>query len=44
MLNCSKGCSCSFFRYNAMVFEALSALKDANGSDLNAIVSFIEVR
>ncbi|XP_014515730.1 telomere repeat-binding factor 4 isoform X2 [Vigna radiata var. radiata] len=30
-------------RYNAMVFEALSALKDNNGSDLNAIVSFIEV-
>ncbi|QCE02225.1 myb proto-oncogene protein [Vigna unguiculata] len=29
-------------RYNAMVFEALSALKDNNGSDLNAIVSFIE--
>ncbi|XP_061370319.1 telomere repeat-binding factor 4-like [Gastrolobium bilobum] len=29
-------------RYNAMVFEALSTLKDTNGSDLNAIVSFIE--
>ncbi|XP_047152042.1 telomere repeat-binding factor 4-like isoform X1 [Vigna umbellata] len=29
-------------RYNAMVFEALSALKDNNGSDLSAIVSFIE--
>ncbi|ESW07511.1 hypothetical protein PHAVU_010G136000 [Phaseolus vulgaris] len=29
-------------RYNAMVFEALSALKDNNGSDLNAIVTFIE--
>ncbi|KAL1340806.1 hypothetical protein AAHE18_09G041200 [Arachis hypogaea] len=29
-------------RYNAMVLEALSALKDANGSDLNAIVNFIE--
>ncbi|MED6146484.1 hypothetical protein PIB30_034806 [Stylosanthes scabra] len=29
--------------YNAMVLEALSALKDANGSDLNAIVNFIEV-
>ncbi|RDX63287.1 Telomere repeat-binding factor 5 [Mucuna pruriens] len=29
-------------RYNAMVFEALSSLKDCNGSDLNAIVSFIE--
>ncbi|MCH82013.1 telomere repeat-binding factor 4-like, partial [Trifolium medium] len=28
--------------YNAMVFEALSTLKDANGSDLNAIASFIE--
>ncbi|MED6136003.1 hypothetical protein PIB30_051872 [Stylosanthes scabra] len=29
-------------RYNAMVLEALSALKDANGSDLNAIVNYIE--
>ncbi|XP_058750358.1 telomere repeat-binding factor 4-like [Vicia villosa] len=29
-------------RYNAMVFDALSTLKDANGSDLNAIASFIE--
>ncbi|MED6150195.1 hypothetical protein PIB30_070044 [Stylosanthes scabra] len=29
-------------RYNAMVLEAMSALKDAYGSDLNAIVSFIE--
>ncbi|KAK7294388.1 hypothetical protein RJT34_17277 [Clitoria ternatea] len=29
-------------RYNAMVFEALSTLKDSNGSDINAIVSFIE--
>ncbi|WJX92137.1 hypothetical protein P8452_73820 [Trifolium repens] len=29
-------------RYNAMVFEALSTLKDTNGSDLNAIASFIE--
>ncbi|XP_027334457.1 telomere repeat-binding factor 4 isoform X2 [Abrus precatorius] len=29
-------------RYNAMVFEALTTLKDSNGSDLNAIVSFIE--
>ncbi|MED6158482.1 hypothetical protein PIB30_033118 [Stylosanthes scabra] len=30
--------------YNAMVLKALSALKDANGSDLNVIVNFIEVR
>ncbi|KAI4355471.1 hypothetical protein L6164_004243 [Bauhinia variegata] len=29
-------------RYNAMVFEALTAIKDANGSDVNAILSFIE--
>ncbi|XP_020219013.1 telomere repeat-binding factor 4 [Cajanus cajan] len=29
-------------RYIPMIFEALSALKDSNGSDLNAIVSFIE--
>ncbi|CAI8607980.1 unnamed protein product [Vicia faba] len=29
-------------RYNAMVFDALSTLKDTNGSDLNAIASFIE--
>lgn len=30
-------------RYNAMIFEALSALKDLNGSDFGAIASFIEV-
>ncbi|CAL0322088.1 unnamed protein product [Lupinus luteus] len=29
-------------RYNAMVFEALSTIKDANGSDISAIFSFIE--
>ncbi|XP_057455486.1 single myb histone 3-like [Lotus japonicus] len=29
-------------RYNAMIFEALSSIKDADGSDMNAIVSFIE--
>ncbi|KAF1887099.1 hypothetical protein Lal_00046337 [Lupinus albus] len=29
-------------RYNAMVFEALSTIKDANGSDVSAILSFIE--
>ncbi|XP_061344739.1 telomere repeat-binding factor 4-like [Gastrolobium bilobum] len=29
-------------RYNAMIFEALSSIKDTNGSDINAIVSFIE--
>lgn len=34
----------SLIRYNAMVFEALSALKDTNGSDIGAIVRFIEVR
>lgn len=30
-------------RYNAMIFEALSALKDLNGSDSGAITSYIEV-
>ncbi|KAH1237705.1 hypothetical protein AAZX31_08G187900 [Glycine max] len=30
-------------RYNAMIFEALSALKDSNGSDMNAIIKFMEV-
>ncbi|OIW03766.1 hypothetical protein TanjilG_30042 [Lupinus angustifolius] len=29
-------------RYNAMVFEALSTIKDVNGSDVSAILSFIE--
>ncbi|CAL0335037.1 unnamed protein product [Lupinus luteus] len=29
-------------RYNALVFEALSAIKDANGSDANAISDFIK--
>ncbi|XP_058748938.1 telomere repeat-binding factor 4-like [Vicia villosa] len=29
-------------QYNSMIFEALSTIKDANGSDLSAIVSFIE--
>ncbi|XP_045799959.1 telomere repeat-binding factor 4-like [Trifolium pratense] len=29
-------------KYNSMIFEALSTLKDTNGSDLSAIVSFIE--
>ncbi|KAK7261679.1 hypothetical protein RIF29_27995 [Crotalaria pallida] len=29
-------------RYNAMVFEALSMINDANGSDISAIASFIE--
>jgi len=33
-----------FIRYNSLVFEALSTIKDPNGSDLNAIISFIEVR
>ncbi|KAJ7951568.1 Telomere repeat-binding factor like [Quillaja saponaria] len=31
-------------RYNAMIFEALSTIKDDNGSDANAIVNFIEQR
>ncbi|XP_054785027.1 telomere repeat-binding factor 4-like isoform X2 [Prosopis cineraria] len=31
-------------RYNGMVFEALSTIKDTNGSDINTIVSFIEKR
>ncbi|KAK9281816.1 hypothetical protein L1049_004722 [Liquidambar formosana] len=31
-------------RYNVMIFEALSAIKDTNGSDISAIVSFIEQR
>ncbi|KVH93984.1 Histone H1/H5 [Cynara cardunculus var. scolymus] len=31
-------------KYNAMIYEALSTLKDPNGSDISAIVSFIEKR
>ncbi|KAD7476884.1 hypothetical protein E3N88_00020 [Mikania micrantha] len=31
-------------KYNAMIYEALSTLKDPNGSDTSAIVSFIEKR
>ncbi|KAI7725647.1 hypothetical protein M8C21_001672 [Ambrosia artemisiifolia] len=31
-------------KYDAMIYEALSALKDPNGSDTSAIVSFIEKR
>ncbi|KAK4267266.1 hypothetical protein QN277_024066 [Acacia crassicarpa] len=31
-------------RYNGMVFEALSTIKDANGCDINTIVGFIEKR
>ncbi|XP_010539165.1 PREDICTED: telomere repeat-binding factor 4-like [Tarenaya hassleriana] len=31
-------------RYDGMIFEALSALSDANGSDITAILSFIEKR
>ncbi|KAH7529011.1 hypothetical protein FEM48_Zijuj05G0138400 [Ziziphus jujuba var. spinosa] len=31
-------------RHNAMIFEALSTLKDTNGSDIGAILNFIEVR
>lgn len=33
-----------FPRCNAMIYEALSTLKEPNGSDISAIVSFIEVR
>lgn len=31
-------------RYNAMIFEALSTIKDTNGSDLGAIASYIVER
>ncbi|KAJ4979565.1 hypothetical protein NE237_010345 [Protea cynaroides] len=31
-------------RYNAMIFEALLAMKDSNGSDIGSIISFIEQR
>ncbi|GAY38503.1 hypothetical protein CUMW_037240 [Citrus unshiu] len=31
-------------KYNAMIFEAISTLKDANGSDISAIANFIEER
>ncbi|KAE8688643.1 Telomere repeat-binding factor 4 [Hibiscus syriacus] len=31
-------------RYNTMIFEALSTIKDTNGSDISAIVSYIEQR
>uniref|UniRef100_A0A5B7AW85 MYB transcription factor n=1 Tax=Davidia involucrata TaxID=16924 RepID=A0A5B7AW85_DAVIN len=31
-------------KYNAMIYEALSTLKEPNGSDTSAIVSFIEQR
>ncbi|KAE9448788.1 hypothetical protein C3L33_19298, partial [Rhododendron williamsianum] len=31
-------------KYNVMIYEALSTLKDPNGSDTTAIVSFIEVQ
>ncbi|CAK9177129.1 unnamed protein product [Ilex paraguariensis] len=31
-------------KYNAMIYEALSTLKDPNGSDTSALVSFIEQR
>jgi myb proto-oncogene protein len=31
-------------RYDGMIFEALSNLTDANGSDVSAIFNFIEVR
>lgn len=43
----SRGVVCTlvhFIRYSAMVFEALSTIKDPNGSDINDIVRFIEVR
>ncbi|XVF25172.1 hypothetical protein REPUB_Repub13aG0190400 [Reevesia pubescens] len=31
-------------RYNTMIFEALSTIKDTNGSDISAIISYIEQR
>lgn len=31
-------------RYNALIFEAISALKEPNGSDVSAILSYIEVQ
>ncbi|KAG8494669.1 hypothetical protein CXB51_012277 [Gossypium anomalum] len=31
-------------RYNTMIFEALSTIKDTNGCDISAIVSYIEQR
>ncbi|XVF86837.1 hypothetical protein PTKIN_Ptkin18bG0074500 [Pterospermum kingtungense] len=31
-------------RYNAMIFEALSTIKDVHGSDIGAIISYIEQR
>ncbi|KAJ0076176.1 hypothetical protein Patl1_33565 [Pistacia atlantica] len=31
-------------RFNAMIFEALSTIKDTNGSDIGTIVNFIEER
>ena len=31
-------------QYNTMIIEALSSINDANGSDVNAIISFIEQR
>ncbi|KAL7180416.1 hypothetical protein ACSBR1_043588 [Camellia fascicularis] len=31
-------------RYNAMIFEALTAIKDSNGADISAILNFIERR
>lgn len=31
-------------KYNAVIFEAISTIKDANGSDISAIANFIEER
>ncbi|KAJ4717855.1 Telomere repeat-binding factor like [Melia azedarach] len=31
-------------KYNSMIFEAISTIKDTNGSDISAIVNFIEER
>ncbi|GLT55981.1 hypothetical protein SLA2020_290580 [Shorea laevis] len=31
-------------RYNAMIFEALTNIKDANGADISTIISYIEQR
>jgi len=30
-------------RYNAMIFEAISAFNEPNGADTSAIISYIEV-
>lgn len=37
------GIAVLFFRYNAMIYEALLTLKEPNGSDSSTIANFIEV-